>query len=464
MHDRIQNNLPLYQLISEYESQIDKGNKNFFEDKDFVQLIDFYASEMDYSKALEAVNNAIEQYKYHSEFYALKTRLLIRLDEIEEAKETLRIGKNIDPSELEFEIIEIQLLQKSGKTAEAEYRLYDLFQHVRGSDRVQLLLCKAGIEEQSKDFEAMFITLSKALRLDPTNIRALEKIWVCVELCKNYKSSIKLHKELIDRQPYNFHAWYNLGHAYSCIGEYELAIMSLEYSFLINEDFEIGYKDCAEMCYQVQRYEQSLDVYLQALEYFGPDHELLVSIGQCYLELDKITTARLYLRKASRIDPYDDETYYLLGRCALICEEWGTAIKQFQKAITIEDRREEYYAGLANAYYQTGNHTSADYYYRKATETGPEQVEYWVEHLSFLIDLKAYDLALEVLEEAEYHTYGTELLYCKSALYLLVGKKAKGMSFLTEGIEEDASKLPQFFKLYNYEHDQAVKSLISYYV
>jgi tetratricopeptide (TPR) repeat protein len=310
----------------------------------------------------------------------------------------------------------------------------------------------------------MFKTLSMVLNMDPINRRALEKIWVCVELCKNYKASIKLHKALIDRQPYNFHAWYNLGHAYSCIGEYKLAIMSLEYSFLINEDFEIGYKDCAEMCYQVQRYNQALDVYLNALDQFGPDHELLVSIGQCYLELNNIPTARKYLKKASHLDPYDDETYYLLGKCATFTGDWRLAIKYYQKAIEIEDRREEYYAGMAEAYYKTGNHTNADYYYRKATETGPEQVDYWYEHLVFLIDLEAYDNAIQVLEEAEYHTYGTELLYCRAAIYLLKGRQAEGIACLTEGIEEDASKLNSFFNLYNYEKDPTVKSLISYYV
>ena len=30
---------------------------------------------------------------------------------------------------------------------------------------------------------------------------------------------VALHKTIIDRDPYNYQAWYNLGHGYNCIWE-----------------------------------------------------------------------------------------------------------------------------------------------------------------------------------------------------------------------------------------------------
>lgn len=94
-------------------------------------------------------------------------------------------------------------------------------------------------------------------------------------------------------------AWYNLGHAYSCLGEYEKAVEALEYSFLINSHFEQGYLDCAELCLQVNMYEKALRCYQEANEMFGPDAELIVYIAECLIKLNRHKEAKLKLQKRS---------------------------------------------------------------------------------------------------------------------------------------------------------------------
>ena len=43
--------------------------------------------------------------------------------------------------------------------------------------------------------------------------------------------------------------------------KYEDAIDAMEYSILIKTDFESGYLDCADLCLQINRFDQSIEIY-----------------------------------------------------------------------------------------------------------------------------------------------------------------------------------------------------------
>ncbi len=463
MQQRLEDNYVLNRLISAFESKDDETHA-YFEDKELLQILTFYENELDYGKALEVAQHGLNQYAFNSDFYLSKARVLLLMEEFEEALTTIEDGLAIAPNEMELELLKIHTQTEAGNLLPAKKLISKLITNAKGEDRVDLLICQSYIFEKEKDFEGMFNALKKALMIEPNQDRALEKIWIAVEICKNYKESILLHKYIIDRNPYNHRAWYNLGHAYACLGEYPESIMSLEYSFLIDEKFEVGYKDCAEMCFQIGRFRQALSIYLDAYRQFGPDMELLVSIGRCYLELDNPSDAYQYLKQAVKVDPYDDEAHYYQGLCHFRIGRFEDAIQCFAEAIKLEDRREEYYADIAKSYHLTGKYTLADYYFNKATEAGPEEMKYWFHHIVFLFDIQAYEAAAEVLAEAEYHTYGPEIQYIKSALAFAQGDKKNGINLLTEAVEEDASMLSAFYALIpNAKEDNEIAALVEYY-
>ena len=464
MQQRLQDNHVLNRLVAAFEAQ-EEGVNAFFDDKELLQIIEYYECEYEYAKALEVAQQGLAQFTFNADFYIRKARVLSLMEEYDEVLKTVDEGLVITPNELPLKLIGIHAHIEQGEMTLAKSKINKLLTNLKGVDRVALLICKALIHEKEKDFEAMFNALKKALIIDPNELKALEKIWIAVELCKNYEESILLHKYVIDRNPYNHQAWYNLGHAYACLGEYPESIMCLEYSFLIDESFEIGYKDCAEMCFQVGRFRQALGIYLDALKEFGIDMELLVSIGRCYLELDLPNEAERYLLQATKIDPYDDEAHYYLGQSYFRTGLFVEAISCFSEAIKLEDRREEYYADLAKSYHLIGDYTLANYYFNKATETGPEDMQYWFHHIVFLLDIQAVEAAEDVLQEAEFHTYGPEINYIYAALAFLKSDRRKGLKLLTKAIEEDASCISSFHALYpKAGEDEEIMSLIGYFV
>jgi tetratricopeptide (TPR) repeat protein len=464
MEHRTRRNQHFYDLISEYEAMNRDGNLTYLDEREFYQIINYYEDEFLVDEALEVVDHATSQHPYCADFLLIKARLLLHKDRPYRAMRYLDKAELIAPFEVDVYILRARAFSEIGEYDQGLALLQEAEKFSTGSDLLDIFLCESSINESMRDFEGMFAALSKALAIDHLSEEALERIWVSVELSKKYEDSIALHEHLIELESFNYQAWFNLGHAYSCIGEYHKAIEAIEYSFIINPDFELGYLDCAEICAQVRDYAKALDIYREMIERFGADSDDLVKMAECEYELGQIEQSKRTLIRAMHLDHYNDEVYYFLGKCFLSQGKVQNAINTFIKAIELEDRREEYYADLAKAYALMDEKGKADFYFRKATEIGPEQEYYWIRHARFLIQADEHEKALEVIEEADYHTFGAELLYCKALCLLHLGFRKKGLKILGEALVENFSLHTIVYELApDSQGDREIKSMVRYY-
>lgn len=310
----------------------------------------------------------------------------------------------------------------------------------------------------------MFYSLKQVLEIDPDNNEALEQIWMSVELSKKYDESIALHKALIDNNPYSYRAWFNLGHAYSCTGEYDQAIEALEYAFIINPDFEAAYMDCAEICFQERKYEKAFAIYEESVERFGPDAETLVFMVECLMPLKKYEEAKVLLLKALTIDPYNDEVHFFLGECHHANRKFKSAIKAYNKAIKIEDRREEYHLSIAKSHEALGDIDLANHYYKKATHIASEQNQYWIEYALFAKRHRSIEAALDILNKADLFAVGADLMYHRAACMFELGLRKQALATLEEALMDDISWAQNFIDLCpQVVNDKKVKAMIRYY-
>jgi tetratricopeptide (TPR) repeat protein len=332
------------------------------------------------------------------------------------------------------------------------------------SEITDILICESYIYEAMKDYEMMYEVLKESLHIDPKNEEALERMMVCTELSRKYEESVFFLEELLNIEPYSYLAWFNLGHSYLYLGDYEKAYEAMEFSYLVNEDFENGYLDCADICTLRKEYAKAYKIYKKVNEKFGPDSEYFTHMATCKFNLGELSKARYLLSKAIKLDQYNDEAYYLLGECFRNEQKWYSAINAFHKAIELEDDCDLYYFKLAKSYVQVEDYTKATYNFNKATKIGHEQSEYWAEYVMFLMKLGLFQEGLAILDEAEEYTFGADLLYCRALTYYHIGNKKEAIDIFEEALLEDYNLHSKFLKITpEIEFDNRITSMILFY-
>ena len=456
----------LNELIDRYECMSQKGTVFFIEETDFLTLIDYYERECSQKRALEVADFAISKHRKSAKLLLTKARLLIESRKGKMALQHIYKAEALEPRLLEINLLKAEALSTLNHYDEAISILVDLREErISQKDEMSKIYHQeARIYEKQEAYEQMFYALKESLYQNPTNQKSLKQIWLSVELSKKHEESILLHQDLIDLDPYSYLSWFNLGHAYYYLLDYEKAIEAFEYAFIINEKFEFAYRDCAEVCMQLKQYDKALKCYQAVTEHFPPDGDLLIHIGECQKYLGKISQAKIVLYRALAIEPQNEEIYYHLGDCYAKEHGWGSAIYFLKKAIKLESRREDYYSKLAEIYFLIGEYDKAKIMFEKSVTVAPEEPSYWIAYLSFLLNLGEVEEALELLELAEENTVGTELLYAKAACFFLSNDRRDALDILGEALIEDFSMHNLFFKLAPaFEQDKDVKAIIRYY-
>lgn len=297
------------EFVSVFENMILRGEPSHWEEKDYLRLIHYYISESLMEKALEALDYALQYSSHYAEFYVIKSRLLINEEDFKEANETLDIGLNLYPKHAEMQLMKIKVTAQLGDYEKAFTMVDSCSDQMTLNSCVDLYLAEAYIYECMREYNMMYNKLRDVLTIDPKNEEALEHIWLCVEWSRLYRESIDFHNELLDQDAYNYLAWFNLGHAYSCDGDYKNAIRSLEYSYIVNPEFKNGYLDCAELCCQMNDYKKALNIYTELIQRFGHQQDYLVPAAECMLKLRKYAMAKEYLIEAVKMDQYTDDVY-----------------------------------------------------------------------------------------------------------------------------------------------------------
>ena len=451
-------------LITQLETITSSSSTEILPMEDFLILVDYFETEFMYDKALEIIDQAVTYHGVHNEFTLRRARLLIQLKDNNAADEAL--NEIVPDVHIAYEVM---LLRAQCLMAEQQYEaafemIRQPFRNGSGTERIQAALLKVQIFEALKDYNAMFGTIKYILEKDGANEAAMTKLWDYMEAQRSYQQGIYYLNQLLDKDPYSYLAWFNLGQAYSCTGEYDNALAAYEYAYIINGAFEPAFRECAELAYELGKYKVALKVYLEILDNFGPDADIFANIGSCYLQLKQYKQARLQLRKAMKLDPYNDEVLYNLGKCFMAENKHEVALQHFLKAIRIEDSLEDYMVAAAAAYFKLGEINKANYYFMKATETGPEQPQIWLEQIKFLYQISEFEKALEVIDDSENFTYSAELYYARTALLIALDRRAEAMSQLSEALMDDFYAHRCLFTFdKNLSNDHEIISLINYF-
>lgn len=421
-------------LITRFEKMVAAGENYIFTENECNRIIDFYEAEFNAEGALEAADYAIGQFGFSPEFYIRKAQLLIHNNREQEAFFILDRAEVFAPNEADIYLLRSEALHRLDLFEEA-LRLLDKHKEAaHGLELSNIYFYEALCYDKAGEQERMFYALKTALEITPENDEALRHLYLNTELSRKYEETIEICDNVIDRHPYSALAWYQKGSAHYCLCEYDEAIDAYEYAFCISENFELAYRDCAEVCMEIRQYQKALKCYQEVMNYVTPDENLFLNIGICYKELGQSGMAKSFFEKAIEENSEADEPYYYLGTCWAAEKQWTRAVYYYIQAIQKYEGREEYFAGLAEAYYAMGDFEKAESFFREAADIAPEGAEYWLRAASFLLEVKKPTDALELVQQSKDFTFSPDLDYCRVACYLDLDNRDMAKFHLSEAL------------------------------
>jgi len=443
-----------------------KGKVFKLEETAYLQLAEFYENKESSTKALQIVKQALQQYSYSAELYLRQAKLLLNEGKTEESLSSLDRAENLGTSPKESKIVRVHAMSLRKEYRDALELLSELKMdyYVTNIELSNIYFREAWIYEKQEQFDRMYFSLKQALIENPNNKEALERIWIAVELSRNHSQSVKLHNYLLEIDSYSYQAWFNLGHAYYSLNDYDKAIEAFEFAFLINEKFELAYRDYAEVCFELTYYDRALKCYLEVLELFESDPDILSKVGECYEYLGNTAKAKIYFFRALNLDPRNDEVYFHIGECYCREKHWESAVHFYKQAIKLDDTREDYMFGLAGAYQKLNRPEKAFPLYQQAIEIGPEQIAYWTRYARYLLSLGKYQEALTLLDEADANIYSVKVLYYKACCLFKMNNRKLMLETLGEALADDFKIHPIIFAaIPEMETDKDIKAIIKYY-
>lgn len=438
-HDREE----IKELLIQYDNLRMGRPNSFIEKEGFERLIEYFDDKDQLQTALVVCEYAINQYPNTASLLLLKANLLVVTKQYKEGLLLLDESELLDNSDSNLYILKteaylaLDMQQKAAEVLENAIELFD------GDDKIDLLFELADVYDDYENFEKVFDCLVLILKQDPANEEALYKICFWTDFTGRNEESITLHKEIIEEQPFNELAWFNLGAAYQGIKLHEKAIDAYSYVTAINEKFENAYRNMGDAYLRLRKYKESIEMLEKVLELSMPEPVIYEAIGHCYDRLEKFAQARFYYKKASHLDTQDVRMHYKIACTYMNEAAWQSAIKCLYTALKPNPMQPDYNLALGQCYMQMNNMDEALTCFGNVVRMRPKNVSGWTELLKCLLQANQFEEGIEYAHYAYEQTEHKPIFQFYKSMFLFAAGKSKEALLV---LENAMMLAPKFIK------------------
>jgi len=453
----------IHELMQRYQNlKLGRAN-SYIEEDDFERIIEHLDEKDEITEAIEAANIALDRYPSSALLMIKKADLLLATRKYKEALHLLDTAALYDHKDMNLFILKTDAYLALDQPEKAIVLLQEALHLFEGSERTEVLFELADVYDDHEAFDKVFDCLQLILEEDPTNEEALYKICFWTDFTGRNEESIKLHQRIIDEQPYNALAWFNLAAAYQGIKLHEKAIDAYQYAIVIDEKFDYAYRNMGDAFLRIRKYREAIEALEKVLELSRPEDVIYEAIGHCYHRMKNFAQARFHYKKAAHLNPDDSRLYQKIAGTYMQEEQWELAIKQLEHALRIHKHINEYYILMGECYLNLLQFKEAAQFFGTVVKNKPKQIVGWEYLIKCLVANEQLDTALEQTELAYISTQGKVIfIFYRSAILFMMGKSAEGLLQLEMALSKSSKQLKKFTKFYpEIIHDQKVAELIA---
>ena len=309
-----------------------------------------------------------------------------------------------------------------------------LFKSLLADDpnNLELLNSLGQLYIKASDDEKALPFYEKIIKLNPVNVDAYNNMGGIYRRLKRYDESIAILNKALSFNKNNSEVKYNLGFTYKLMGKNDEACDCFEYVISENPNDVLAYNHLGSIYATKKDYQKSISIYKRGLQ-VDPNHPILqYNLARSYVatnsDLDAFKAFEAALRakpswkdavkeysallnkysrtkesceviqKAINLYPTDGHLYYLLGKSFLVQTDYESAVKSFEKAISLDNTNPSYYEKLIFAYEREQKYDEGLEVAEKGIELFPNNIKIMREKVYLLFSAKKLNTGASVLK------------------------------------------------------------------
>ncbi len=309
-----------------------------------------------------------------------------------------------------------------------------LFKSLLADDpnNLELLNSLGQLYIKASDDEKALPFYEKIIKLNPVNVDAYNNMGGIYRRLKRYDESIAILNKALSFNKNSSEVKYNLGFTYKLMGKNDEACDCFEYVISENPNDVLAYNHLGSIYATKKDYQKSISIYKRGLQ-VDPNHPILqYNLARSYVatnsDLDAFKAFEAALRakpswkdavkeysallnkysrtkesceviqKAINLYPTDGHLYYLLGKSFLVQTDYESAVKSFEKAISLDKTNPSYYEKLIFAYEREQKFDEGLQIAEKGIELFPNNIKIMREKVHLLFSAKKLNTGASVLK------------------------------------------------------------------
>jgi tetratricopeptide (TPR) repeat protein len=439
---------PVDETLRKYEEVKKGAYPGILDEEEFERVIEYYFQNSNEEQALLACDIARTYYPFSASVLLLRAEILTQAQKYGQALKALDEMEQYDQNNLDAVLLRSDILLSQFKYDQAALLLEQRAGNFGGKDKIEILLELSDVYDESEEFDAVFDTLHRVIKIDKRNEEALQKICFWAEFTGRLDESVVMHTQLTDDDPYNALAWFNLGAAYQGLKQYEQCIDAYEFCVAIDEKFEFAYRNMADAYMRLKWYAKALEVLEKHIEIAKPEDVIFEAMGYCWEKQKDFARARQFYRQASQLSPQDDGIFYKIGETYAREQQWEKAVKSFSVALHLDKDNASYCMAIGNCLMEMDVKSEALVCYLNAVRLKPGNKSTWVALVRGLYISGYYEEVITQLAVAREHCGDkADFYYYHAAALFELGKSKEAMLQLERGLKMSPSRVKVFTDL-----------------
>lgn len=392
-------------LVDQYELGLAQNSLPYFDQYEFSDIADWYASVGKFKTAQEVLDYGFRIHPESTILLVEQAYLYLDLSKIQEAKSVI----NVISEENDIDVIllkgEIYLNEGNLQDAEKEFSKLDQadFDDIDVAQNVAKLFLTMGYPENSIKW------MSKDINKYSDNDEYVALLAECYyQDNDNTEKAVYYYNKLIDKHPYNSSYWLSLAKTYSKLEQYDSALEAIDFALVSEDNYGEAYYLKANAYFQLDNMELAIEYYDKAIEYFGisPDYGFTfiamanISKAEWQEAIDAYTKAYIHAESIEKKDiNLLSDIYSNIGLCYSKLNKFTEAIEMCKKAL--EYGPENPYIHIIDGQVKllSGDHKEAQESWKKAYEILPD-IDVYMQIASFLYETGYIDASIYYAEMA----------------------------------------------------------------